>query len=358
MTNLFEDVMRTNDPARGFPAYTPDDRDRFIEAVTTTHTSVPTSLNEPNEPVTPDHTARPARPWARWVTVAAAAVLALALVLVPGLGLFRGGATAEAVGLLDKAIIAATDPPTRPDQYWKITTNSITSAILGEGMWGEDTTISALRHAQRITFVAVDGSRPTWYVDRTGPYVRQVSGPATKLPAADWDTTETWTTNLSERESNYIDILGLPPNPTALRAELYRIGKGRGASDDEEAISLISEILQRGYAPAALRKALFETMKTVPGVAVVDRNVTLDGRIGIALGRPEPARDGERHELIFDPGTGEFIGERQVWTNPAATLEDAISRELVDKVDPKVTQAAHHYDCHVGAGGAVVCPSR
>ena len=31
---------------------------------------------------------------------------------------------------------------------------------------------------------------------------------------------------------------------------------------------------------------------------------------------------------------------------------------LVDKVDPKVTQAAHHYDCHVGAGGAVVCPSR
>jgi hypothetical protein len=358
MTNVFEDLMRTNDPARGFPAYTPDDRDRFINSVITAPASVTSRLDEPDQSVIPDRPTRPSRPWARWVTVAAAAILALALVLVPGLGLFRGGATAEAVGLLDEAIIAATDPPTRADQYWKITTNSITSDIIGEGIWGDDTTISALRHAQRIAFVAVDGSRPPWYVDRTGPYVKQVSGPATKLPATGWKTTETWTTNLSERDSNYIDILGLPTNPFSLRTELYRIGHGRGASDDEEAISLISEILQRGYATAALRKALFETMKTVPGVAVVDRNVTLDGRTGVALGRPEPARGGERHELIFDPDTGEFIGERQAWTTPKATLEDAISRELVDKVDPDVIQAAHHYQCQVQAGGAVVCPSR
>ena len=357
MTNVFEDLMRITDPARGFPAYNPDDRDRFLDSAITAPTSVSPHL-EPNQLVFPMQPTRSSRPWARWVTLASAAILAVGLVLVPGLGLFRGGATAEAAGLLDKAIIAATDPPTRPDQYWKITTNSIASDIIGEGMWGDDTTISALRHAQRIAFVAVDGSHPTWYVDRTGPYVRQVSGPATKLPATGWETTETWTTNLSERQSNYIDILGLPTNPIALRAELYRIGLGRGASDDEEAISLISEILQRGYAPAALRKALFETMKTVPGVAVVDRNVTLDGRSGVALGRPEPARGGERHELIFDPDTGEFIGERQVSTTPAATLEDAVSRELVDKIDPKVLQAAYHYDCQVQAGGAVVCPSR
>lgn len=352
MKNTFDDLMTTHDPARGFANYTAADRDRVIataiEADIATADVIPLTGRKPRRP----------RLWARWVTVAAAALLALALVLVPGLGLVQGGATAEAADVLDKAIIRAVDPPTRPDQYWKITTNSVTSDIIGDGGWGDSDTTSMLRKAQRITWVAVDGSRPSWFVDRTGPYVRQVSGPATALPKVGWKTSETWTTNLSERKSGVIDILGLPTKASDLRAELYRIGHGLGASDDEEVVTMIGDILRSGYAPAALRKALFEVMKTVPGVSVVNQNVTLDGRKGVALGRAEAARDQVRQELIFDRTTGEFIGERTVYPSLNASLDSAVSRELVDTVDPKVVAAATHYQCEAQPSGPASCQPR
>lgn len=344
MTLQFEDLMRAADPAGGFPDYTADDRDRLLRPV----------LAEPTQPAT-------RRRWrhTRWLTAAAAAVLAIGLLVVPGLGLFPSGATAAAKGLLDKAVIAAVDPPTRPDQYWRITVDSITNDSLSpEGELGDPGTIWALRHTQRISYVAVDGSRPSWYVDRTGPFIRQISGPPTPLPEEDWTTTEVWTTDLSARDEDYIGILDLPTDPAALRTKLYQLGHDQGASEDEGVLELISGILQEGYAPAELRAALFEVLKTIPGVDLVDHNVTLDGRAGVALGRAEPVRDGWRHELIFDKDTAEFIGERNVWGDQGTATESALSRELVDQVDPEVVAAAQHYDCEMETGGVVRCTQR
>lgn len=345
MTLQFEDLMRTADPARGFPDYTTDDRDRLLAPAF----AQPAPIGTPRRHST--HT--------RWLTAVAAALLAIGLLVVPGLGLFPSGATAAAKGLLDKAVVAAVDPPTRPDQYWRITVNSITNDSLDpEGRLDDPTSAWALRHTQRISYVAVDGSRPSWYVDRTGPFIRQISGPPMPLPEEDWTTTEVWTTNLSAREQDYVGILDLPTDPVALRAELYRLGHDQGASEDEGVLELIAGILQDGYAPAALRAALFEVLKTIPGVDLVDHNVTLDGRTGVALGRAEPARDGWRHELIFDETTAEFIGERHVWDDQGATAESALSRELVDQVDPEVVATAQHYDCEVETGGVVRCSRR
>ena len=343
MTLQFEDLMRAVDPACGFPDYTADDRDRLLRPV----------LAEPT-PLAPRRRSR----WrhTRWLPAAAAAVLAIGMLVVPGLGLFPSGATAAAKGLLDKAIVAAVDPPTRPDQYWRITIDSITNDLLDpEGRLDDPNSAWALRHSQRISYVAVDGSRPSWHVDRTGPFIRQVSGPPTALPEEGWTTTEVWTTDLSEREQDYIGILDLPTDPEALRAELYRIGHEQGASEDEGTLEVIAGILQSGYAPAELRAALFEVIKTVPGVDLVDQNVTLSGRSGIALGRAEPARDGERRELIFDRETAEVIGERHVWVEPDMMVESALSRELVDRVDPEVLRDAQHYDCELEDGGVVKC---
>lgn len=293
----------------------------------------------------------------RWLTVASAAILAVGLVVAPVLGFGRGGATAEAAGLLDRAIIAAVDPPTRPDQYWKITTDSISSDILGEGMWGDPDTVSALRRFQRITFVAVDGSRPTWFADRQGPYVRQVSGPARALPDTGWSAVDAWTTNIAAADSGGLNILRLPRNPTLLRLELYRLAIGRGHSLDDEVVVIIGDALRQGYAPAGLRQAFFEVLKTVPGVDVVARNVTLDGRAGVALGRFEDSVDQQR-ELVFDVASGEYIGERMIDAGLDATLEDAVSRELVDRVDPEIARVAKRLECQLGFGGMVTCPSR
>lgn len=311
----------------------------------------PHAVDQASEPA--GQPVRPRRAWIRLASLATATALAIGLLLMPGL--WAGTATAEAKGLLDKAIISAVDPPTLPSQYWKVTTNSVSSDIIGDGEWGDAATVSMLRRLQRITYVAVDGSRPTWFVDRTGPYVRQVSGPAHPLPQPGWRTAEVWTTNLSPREQDYLDILGLPTDAARLRTELYRIGHGRGASDDEEALTLIADVLRTGYAPAELRAALFEVVKTIPGVDVVNRNVTLDGRNGVALGRREPNRNGQRHELILDRETGEFIGERGIFTDPDATIEDAITRELVDRVEDDVVRRAVRMTCTVEPGSGVSC---
>lgn len=332
-----EERLRAADPAQEMAGYSPAVTDAMLAGIV--------------------GAARPRRWGRRWLTVVAAAVLAAGLVVAPVLGFGRGGATAEAAGLLDRAIIAAVDPPTRPDQYWKITTDSISSDILGEGMWGDPDTVSALRRSQRVTFVAVDGSRPTWFADRLGPYVRQVSGPATALPDTGWSAVDAWTTNIAAVDSGGRNILRLPRDPTLLRLELYRLAVGRGHSLDDEVVVIIGDALREGYAPADLRKAFFEVLKTVPGVDVVARNVTLDGRAGVALGRFENSVDQQR-ELVFDPASGEYIGERTIDAGLDATLEDAVSRELVDRVDPEIARVAKRLECQLGFGGMVTCPSR
>ncbi|MFT3862619.1 CU044_5270 family protein [Micropruina sp.] len=290
------------------------------------------------------------RPWVRLVTLTTAAIVAVAMLVLPGL--WHGTATAEAQDLLDRAIAAAYDPPARADQYWKVTSNSITSDIIGEGGWGDPDAVSVLRHVRRVEYVAVDGSRPTWFEDRAGPYVRQVSGPATTLPDVGWGSPERWTSNLSPRDEGSL-VFTLPTDPDQLRAELYRRGQGSGASDDEAAFTGAADILRTGYAPAALRAALLQVLKTIPGVDVVNHDVTLDGRPGVALGRPEPNRNGQRHELVFDRGTAEFIGERYVFTTPDATIETAVSRTLVDRVDPTLVRTAVRMVCTMEASGSV-----
>lgn len=290
------------------------------------------------------------RRWVRFVTLTTAAVLAMAMLVAPGL--WHGAATAEAQDLLDRAIVAASDPPARGDQYWKVTSDAVTSDIIGEGDWGSPDTVSVLRQVRRTEYVAVDGSRPTWTEERTGPYLRQVSGPATTLPVVGWGAPQGWTSNLSPREDGSL-VLDLPTDPDQLRAELYRRGHGTGASDDEAAFTGAADILRTGYAPAPLRAALLQVLKTIPGVDVVDRDVTLDGRPGISLGRAEPNRDGQRHELVFDRSTAQFIGERRVFTTLDAAWETAVSRSLVDRVDPTLVRTAVHMVCTVEGSGPV-----
>ena len=62
--------------------------------------------------------------------------------------------------------------------------------------------------------------------------------------------------------------------------------------------------------PADLRAALFGALALIPGVRQVDDSVNLEGRHGVAV--TMSGRGDSRAELIFDPDSGDVIGEREV----------------------------------------------
>jgi RNA polymerase sigma-70 factor (ECF subfamily) len=81
-------------------------------------------------------------------------------------------------------------------------------------------------------------------------------------------------------------------------------------SREEDDFSRIIDILRSGLVPAPQRAALLEALSRIPGVTATDNVKNLDGVAGVAIGRTEPLRSGERQEIIIDPSTGLVIGER------------------------------------------------
>ena len=86
-----------------------------------------------------------------------------------------------------------------------------------------------------------------------------------------------------------------------------------------------TEILRAGQMPAELRAQWYRALAKIPGMTVLAAETNLDGRTGVALGLDD------RHEirqLIIDPATGGFIGERTVagaepseaWIKPGTEL--------------------------------------
>lgn len=89
----------------------------------------------------------------------------------------------------------------------------------------------------------------------------------------------------------------------------YEGGSMSRAEDDYERIA---ELLRSGLLPAPQRAALLEALALVPGVTSTAGVANLDGVEGVAFGRSEPLRSGERSEIIVDPETGLVIGERSL----------------------------------------------
>lgn len=121
--------------------------------------------------------------------------------------------------------------------------------------------------------------------------------------------------------------------------------QGGSASRDEDNFVRITDILRYYPVPAALRARMFEALALIPGTTSTDGIANLDGRVGVAIGRNEPQRSGERQEIIIDPDTGQVIGERRFY--PAGTVSageeqttlTAMSTTVVDTVPPATTPA-------------------
>lgn len=121
--------------------------------------------------------------------------------------------------------------------------------------------------------------------------------------------------------------------------------EGGSASRDEDNFVRITDLLRTYPVPATLRARLFEALALIPGTTSTEGVANLDGQVGVAIGRDEPLRSGERHEIIIDPDTGQIIGERQMVPagNVPAGEEQvaltAMSTTVVDSVPPATTAA-------------------
>ena len=86
--------------------------------------------------------------------------------------------------------------------------------------------------------------------------------------------------------------------------------QGGSSNRDEDNFVRITDILRYFPVPATLRARMFEALALIPGTTSTDGVANLDGQVGVAIGRAEPARQGERQEIIIDPTTGQVIGDR------------------------------------------------
>ncbi|MDQ0849709.1 hypothetical protein QFZ65_001647 [Arthrobacter sp. B3I9] len=287
-------------------------------------TSRPDATTGPNAPTK-------VSPIRRRILMASAAAALLvggivaADVVVPG----RPGATAEAAEILNNAAAAtiqSSDPVVAPGQYLKIDTTA---------MYGHSS-------------VAADGTQAFWlektggqvYVpaDRNGEWVwnREDRVPATffneaskaaaakmqeslakdpgvslvgiqRAPRGDFYGSEQTVLNGMPLDQ----ISGLPRDPKALLDTILERTKGAGPSPEMEALITVADTLRTGVVPAELRAALYKAAALIPGVTVVDKQATLNGKTGVALGIQSPD-GGARQEIIIDPATGLMIGERDV----------------------------------------------
>ncbi len=217
-----------------------------------------------------------------------------------------------------------------------------------------------MRQVERTTWLRVDGDGPTWILERTGPYFWQVGGPPAALPVADWTVVgvaeETWT---NERPQEGPDLAQLPTDPVALReyldeyvaAMIAESGGGEPSADDRARLiaGQAAQILREGVVPVELGQALFEVLKTVPDIDVIDRDATFDGRRAVTLGArgaygAHPDFRDFRLELAFDQETGRYLGDRMILPDKDV-VEFPVSRDLVDEVAPEVVADAIKREC-------------
>ena len=132
-------------------------------------------------------------------------------------------------------------------------------------------------------------------------------------------------------------LASLPRDAGQLYDRLRQDTAGRGQDPELEMLGYVADVLRDGLVPADLRAALYRALAKVPGLEITEQVANLDGHKGTAYGI---SGAGTRHDVIVDPATGQFIGERQIDEKgasgvPAGTVIDYTSVSnptVVDKI--------------------------
>jgi len=284
----------------------------------------------------------PARPgplgWRLAVTAGLAVALAAALLTVSTLGLWGGSpaASARAAGILRKAAVAARNEPVlvaTPAQFIYI--RSVGSSAVFDGccrLASVDTSLSEI-------WLSVNGTRPG--LERAQPRspanLNRATGPwqGIALPGCrdgrvvGGDPASAWVPPPAPGQPARQAVPRCVPQPAyprvpstarAMLAYLYRTSQGQNPPDVEAFIHAGDLIRQSYLRPAALA-ALFNAVTEIPGVSVADHAVNAAGQPGVAV---QQAYNGISHQLIFNPRTYAFIGEREVVVNASSGLKVGI----------------------------------
>ena len=262
---------------------------------------------------------------------AAAALLVGGIVVADVVRPSGPGATAEAAEVLNNAAAATiqtSDPAVGPGQYLKIETTELT----GGGMQAADgSDISWQETTSGQVYVPAD-KNGEWVWNREDRVPLESSSDAAKAAAAELvkrrqaqpDGAPVLVGVLRAPGGAFYgnepaiisgmpldEAAGLPRDPQALLNLIQERTKGAGKSPEIKALGTITDALRTGVIPADLRAALYKAAALIPGVTVADKQATIDGRTGVAIGIPSPD-GGSRQETIIDPTTGLLIGERNV----------------------------------------------
>jgi hypothetical protein len=134
-----------------------------------------------------------------------------------------------------------------------------------------------------------------------------------RAPCGDWFASEEGREPCTQRGSwgtpNAEFLAALPRDPDKLYARMRSDTRGQGSDRDLEMVVCAADILRSGLVPADLRAALYRALAKVPDLQITEQVANLDGRKGTAYGI---SAKGQRHDIIIDPTTGQFIGEREI----------------------------------------------
>lgn len=208
--------------------------------------------------------------------------------VVPGL---PAGPVANASEALERAAHAAETrafTPPRPDQWIYIESRSRTGKRPNGPLDDDPRETVVIR-----TWKRADGTKQAMVED--GRLVVSESGPPTTPP------------------SDYASLTALPADPQALLRWTYKQMGGLGETAEgrySTAYGMLGAILRDNVLPPKTEAAVFRAIKLIPGVTLVEGRVDAAGRPALGLGR---VAEGWLHEeLLLDPATYAYLGERSV----------------------------------------------
>jgi hypothetical protein len=137
----------------------------------------------------------------------------------------------------------------------------------------------------------------------------------------------------AERADDYRALAKLPTDPDTMRDWLYKVSARQVDEErpdkDYAAFVLVGDLIRESLMPPQVSVALYRAAAKIPGVEVVRNVKDSAGREGVTVSRA--SRD-EREQLIFDPKTFTFLGERELGAKGQVRGVSAIlERTVVDK---------------------------
>lgn len=286
---------------------------------------------------------KPRRYRAVWVTAMGLAAAALTVVLVSTNVFEPGAATAEAAEVLrNAASITASDPVVGPGQFLKVETKYV-GVVGGRSPSGKD---GAYEQPQTTTLYIPPDRAGMWVMGRQWLKPGRSYGDGQAMINDFWRNPHQGDLQLYQLpgggywedgpSSPSAKIAKLPRDSATLYTYLYDHAEG-DQSKDEAVFTNIVDLLRIGLVPAELRSAMYEVLARVPGVYLADGKANLNGRVGLAISRKEPSLPSSE-QIIIDPATGLFIGERSITTDgshllPVGTNQgwSAVTTTVVDQ---------------------------